>query len=153
MGYRTLAKTMAGYTPFHLVYGEEVVFPIECEIPSLKLAIELLPNTYIEYERLLHLHSLDETRIEASLNVDTNKKQVKSQYDKESRPRVFSKGDLVLVYDQDNDKIGKGKFVPKWFVPLVIKRVLEKGAYELVNYDGEPLSEIINYLYLNKYFS
>ena len=60
---------------------------------------------------------------------------------------------MVLVYDQDNDKIGKGKFVPKWFGPLVAKIVLKRGAFELVNYDGEPLLEIRNGLYLKKYFA
>ena len=78
---------------------------------------------------------------------------VKPQNDKASRPRVFLEGDYVLVYDQDNDKIGKGKFVPKWFGSLVVKTILKRGAYELVNYDGEPLLEIINGLYLNKYFA
>jgi transposase InsO family protein len=43
--YRTSIKTTTGFTPFQLVYGLEVVLPIECEIPSLKLVIELLPNT------------------------------------------------------------------------------------------------------------
>ena len=57
---------------------------------------------------------------------------------------------MVLVYDQDNDKIGKGKFVPKWFGPLVVKKMLKRGAYELVNYDGEPLSKIRNGFYLKK---
>ena len=57
--YCTSAKITTGFTAFHLVYGEEVVFLIECEILSLKLAIELLPNTCTEEERLLHLHSLD----------------------------------------------------------------------------------------------
>ena len=61
---------------------------------------------------------------------------------------------MVLVYnDQDNDKMGKGKFVPKWFGPLVVKIVLKIHAYELVNYDGEPLSKIKNGLYLKKYFA
>ena len=129
------------------------MFPIECEILSLKLAIKILPNTSTEEEWLLHLHSLDEIRREASLNVEAHKKWVKSQYGKASHPQVFSEGDLVLVYDQDNDKIGKGKFVPKWFGPLVVKTVLKRGAYELVNYDGEPLLEIRNGLYLKKYFS
>ena len=126
---------------------------IECEIMSLKLAIELLPNTSTEEERLLHLHSLDEARRVASLNVEAHKKWVKSQYDKASCPRVFSEGDLVLVYDQDNDKIGKGKFVPKWFGPLVVKTILKRGAYELVNYDGEPLLEIRYGFYMKKYFA
>ena len=67
--YHTSSKTMTSFTPFQLVYGEEAMLPIECEIPSLNLAIKLLPNTSTEDERLLHLNSLDETRREASLNV------------------------------------------------------------------------------------
>ena len=33
------------HNPPHLVFGEEVVLPIECEIPSLHLAVELLHDT------------------------------------------------------------------------------------------------------------
>jgi hypothetical protein len=44
--YRTSVKTASGFTPFKLVYGIEVALPIECEIPSLKLIVELLPHTY-----------------------------------------------------------------------------------------------------------
>ena len=55
-----------------------------------------------------------------------------------------------MVYNQDNDKIRKGKFVPKWFGPHVVEKVLKIGACELVSYDGEPLSNIRNGLYLNK---
>ena len=46
--YRTSVKKVTGLTPFQLVYGLEVVLPIQCQIPSLKLAIELLPNISIE---------------------------------------------------------------------------------------------------------
>jgi hypothetical protein len=28
------------------------------------------------------------------------------------QPRIFAKGDLVLVYDQDHDKLGAGNFEP-----------------------------------------
>ena len=53
--YRTSAKTTARFTPFQLVYGLEVVLPIEFEIPSLKLAIELLPATSEEEKHFLYL--------------------------------------------------------------------------------------------------
>lgn len=53
-------KTATGFTPFQLVYGMESIFPIECEIPSLKLSVELLPETSSLEERLLHLEHLDE---------------------------------------------------------------------------------------------
>lgn len=39
-GYRTFVRTTRGETPFFLVYGIEVVLPIEFEIPSLRVLME-----------------------------------------------------------------------------------------------------------------
>jgi hypothetical protein len=58
--YRTSVKTATGFLPFHLLYGLETVLPIECQIPSLKLAIQLLPDTSPLEEWLVHLDQLDE---------------------------------------------------------------------------------------------
>jgi hypothetical protein len=60
---------------------------------------------------------------------------------------------LVLLYEQDCDLLGAGKFKPMWHVPYIVKRVLEKGAYELVDYDGIPLGEPRNGIYLKKYYA
>ena len=43
--YQTSVKIATGFTPFQLVYGLKVVLPIQFYIPSLQLAIELLPYT------------------------------------------------------------------------------------------------------------
>ena len=43
--YITSMKTSTVLTPFQLVYGMEFVLPIECEISSLKLDVDLFPNT------------------------------------------------------------------------------------------------------------
>jgi hypothetical protein len=59
--YQTSVKSATGFMPFQLVYGVEAILPIECEIPSLKLAVKLLPNTSAEEKRLLYLMRLDET--------------------------------------------------------------------------------------------
>ena len=48
--YRTTINTSTGFTPFQLVYGLEATLPIECEISSLNLTVELFPNTTIEEE-------------------------------------------------------------------------------------------------------
>jgi hypothetical protein len=103
-----------GFTPFQLVYGLEFVLPIECEIPSLKLVVQLLPNTSAEEERLLYLSQLHETRRDATLVIETQKKCVKSQYNKHVKPRVFSEGDLVILYKQDRDFLGAEKFEAMW---------------------------------------
>jgi hypothetical protein len=65
--YRTPVKTATGFTPFQLVYDIEVVLPIDYEIPSLKLNVEILPHTSAKEECFLYLTMLDETRCDASL--------------------------------------------------------------------------------------
>ena len=96
---------------------------------------------------------LDETHRDATLFIEARKKCVKSQYDKHVKPHIFSKGDLVLLYEQDRDVLGDKKFEAMWRGPYIIRRVLEKGAYKLVDYDGIPLSEPRNGLYLKKYYA
>jgi hypothetical protein len=43
--YIMTVKTSTGFTPFHLIHGIEATLPIKCIIPTLRTAIELLPNT------------------------------------------------------------------------------------------------------------
>jgi hypothetical protein len=77
----------------------------------------------------------------------------KPNTNKHVKPHVFSEGDLVLLYEQDRDLLGARKFEAMWRGPYIVKRVLEKGAYELVDYDGIPLSEPRNGIYLKKYYA
>jgi hypothetical protein len=112
--YQTFVKSATGFTHFRLVYGVEAILPIECKIPSLKLVVELLPNTSAKEECLLYLMRLDETRRDATLVIEAQKKRVKAQYEKHVKPHIFSKGDLVLLYEQDRDMLGAGKFEPMW---------------------------------------
>eukprot|EP00253_Pinus_taeda_P027652 PITA_27652 len=143
-------KDATDFTPFQLVYGLEATLPIECEIPSLKIAVEFLPDTTPVEERLLYLERLDETRRLASLAIEAHKKQVKTHFDNTVNPRSFIEGDLVLLYYQANDKLGVGKFEPMWHGPYIVKRVLQKRAYELIDYEGNPLDKPRNGLYLKK---
>ena len=108
--YRTNVKTATGYSPFQLVHGVEAVTPIECEIPSLQIAIHVLPDTTELEERLVHLEHLDEQCRDALTTNQAHKNRVKSQYDKTVKPRVFSEGELVLLWDQDKEPLGEEKF-------------------------------------------
>eukprot|EP00253_Pinus_taeda_P033984 PITA_33984 len=134
-------KDATRFTPFQLVYDLEATLLIECEIPSLKLVVELLPNTTPVEECLLYLDQLDETRRLPSLVIEAQKKRVKTHFDQAVNPRSFVEGDLVLLYDQANDKLGVGKFKPMWHGPYIVKHVLQKGAYELIDYEGNPLDK------------
>ena len=132
------------------ILGLEVVLPIQCQIPSLKLAVEIFPNTSTKEEIFLYLTNLDETRRDVALAKEENKKWIKAQHDKFVQPHVFNECDLVLTYDQRHDKLGKGKFESMWYGPFAMSKVLEKGAYELVDYDGIPFGKPHNGLYLKR---
>ena len=57
------------------------------------------------------------------------------------------------MWDQPKEPLGERNFNPMWCRPYVIKHVLEKGAYELVDYEGIALAEPRNGLYLKKYYA
>ena len=66
-----------GFSAYQLVHGVESVLPVECEIPSLKQAIELLPGTSPLEEHLVHLEQLDGQRQDALVALEVNKRRVK----------------------------------------------------------------------------
>jgi hypothetical protein len=53
-------KTATSFSPFQLIYGLEAVLPIECQITSLKLVVQLLLDTSPLEEWLLYLERLNE---------------------------------------------------------------------------------------------
>ena len=97
--YRTNVKIATGFSPFQRVRGVEAVTPVECEISSLKIAIHVLPDTTELEERLVHLEHLDEQCRDALIANEAHKIRVKTQYDKSIKPWIFSKGELVLLWD------------------------------------------------------
>ena len=85
--------------------------------------------------------------------VEATKTRSKSHYDSHVHPHTFSEGDLVLIYNQANDKLGKGKFDSMWYDPYVIHRCLDKGEYILVEFDVHLLKNIHNGIYLKRFYA
>ena len=85
--------------------------------------------------------------------LEVNKHHFKVQYDKSIHPWRFNDGYLVLLWDQAKEPFGEGKFNLMWHGPYMVKCVLEKGAYEMVDYEGTFLAKPRNGLYLKKYYA
>ena len=113
----------------------------------------MLSNTSLEEECLLYLERLDETCRLAALVIKAQKKQVRAHFDQSVSPHSFVEGDLVLLYDQSHDNMGASKFQPMWHRPYIVKCVLQNGAYEFIDYEGHPMDQPRNGLYLKKYYS
>ena len=99
------------------------------------------------------LERTSEDRRVALQTIEVAKNRTKAQYDRKFQPRTFHEGDLVLVYDQAHDVLGHGKFDSLWLGPYIISKDLGKGAYLLEDFEGNPLLNPRNALYLKKYYS
>jgi hypothetical protein len=151
--YYTAFKTATGFTPFHLVHGIETTLPIECEIHTLCTSIELLPDTAPMEQRLLNLESLDEDRRSSLQNNDAAKKWSKAIFDNHVNLLSFNEGDLVLAYDIAHDTLDHGKFESLWHGTYIVQHYLAKGVYILASPEGHPLKELVNGLYLKKFYA
>ena len=116
----------------------------------MKLSIELLLDTTELEKCLIYLNTFYETHTDVKTTNEAHKYHVKVKYDKYVKPRVFYEGDLLLVYNQTNDTLGARKFVSMCRGPYIVKHVLGKRAYELVDYERNALKEPRNGLYLKK---
>ena len=76
---------------------------------SLKIAIHVLPDTSNIEECIFHIEHLYEQQIEFLTENEAHKARVKNQYEKSVKPRVFSKGELVLLWYQDKEPFGGRK--------------------------------------------
>ena len=60
---------------------------------------------------------------------------------------------MTWVPNKDKEPLGAGKFRYMWLGPYVMSKVLKKGAYELIDFDGNKLPEPRNGLYLKRYYA
>ena len=64
--YRTTWRNTTGFSPYELVYGKSVVFPVELEIKTLRTALAVnLDLTDAQTARLQQLNELEEKRLDA----------------------------------------------------------------------------------------
>ena len=85
--------------------------------------------------------------------IEVAKSRSKSHYDSHVHPHTFTEGDIVLIYDQSNDKNGKGKLESMWYGPYVIHRCLDKVAYLLTDSHGHLLKIPCNGIYLKIFYA
>ena len=115
-GYRTMVRTSTEATPFSLVYGMEVVLPLEVEIPSLRVLVDVkLDEAEWITNRLNQLSLMDEKRLASIAFGRLYQSRMKKAYDKKVRPRSFQTGDLVLkkILPPHSDHRGSGLPITK----------------------------------------
>ncbi|KAA0025937.1 uncharacterized protein E6C27_scaffold34G002410 [Cucumis melo var. makuwa] len=142
-------------TPYSLVYGVDVVLPLQREIPSLRMAVQEGWTTENNVKlRLQELEALDEKRLEAQQTLECYQSRMSKAFDKHVKPRSFQVGDLVLVVRRSIiiTRNTENKFTPKWDGPYIVKEVYTNGAYKIVDRGGLKIGPI-NGKFLKKFYA
>ena len=152
-GYRTSVRTSTGATPFSLVYGMEAVLPVEVQIPSLRVLMDVkLQEAEWVRTRYEELSLIEEKRLAAICHGQLYQQRMKRAFDRKVRPRVYHVGDMVLkrILPPQNDR--RGKWTPNYEGPFVVKKVFSGGALLLTTMDGEDFPSPVNADAVKKYF-
>ncbi|KAH7281399.1 hypothetical protein KP509_36G045800 [Ceratopteris richardii] len=137
--YGTSYKASLGFTPFHLVYGQEALLPIEVEIPSLRVLIKESGQSEQEViqRRLIDLQELSmkrELAIEHYINQAEKRRQ---EFNRQLKDKGLTEGTL---------------FQPRWEGPSLIKTKFKNGSYQLMDLSWKVHKTKVNGRRLKKYW-
>ena len=97
MGLSTSFHKSKETTPYSLVYGVEVVLPIEVELPSLRISLQgQISDEEYKVARLTQLDLLDEKWQQAYDHLTVYQTHLKRNFNKKVLPWHSQPGDMVL---------------------------------------------------------
>ena len=74
-------------------------------------------------------------------------------HDKKIRPIQFQEGELVLKRIPQNQQDPRGKWLPNWEGPYVVKKAFSRGALILTEMDRKEFPGQINVDIVKKYYT
>ena len=153
--YRTTYKDKIVFTPFHLVYGQEALQPIELNIPTIRLmgrGMQDEQEVWIDW--LLTLVELAWKQEHAYECYKRKATLAKEKFDALVKDKGIKEGDLVLKYDSRLDNRYDAKFEARWQGPYIVKEAFNSSYYLLMDLDGKEHSKKVNeYRRLKPYLS
>jgi hypothetical protein len=135
--YRTTWRNTTGHTPYELVYGKQVLLPIEFQVKTFRTAMQLgMDLDEAKKQRILQLNELDEIRQDALQRTTLIQEQRTKWHDKYIKKKSFQSGDWALLYDS-RFKNFKGKLSTRWLGPYEVDTVYDNGSVKIKTIDEE----------------
>ncbi|GJT61395.1 reverse transcriptase domain-containing protein [Tanacetum coccineum] len=124
--------------------------PVEISMPTLRTAkVDMIKND----EALeINLDLLEERREQAAIQEAKSKAKMEKYYNARVRNTSFNPGDLVYRNNEASHAKDGGKLGPKWEGPYEVTEALGKGAYKLIDRNGNILSRTWNVCNLKKFY-
>ncbi|MCO5599977.1 hypothetical protein L7F22_054084 [Adiantum nelumboides] len=152
--YRTTYRDAPQFTPFHLVYGQEALQPIELNIPTIKLTGRQEQNNDEAWiDRLLILVELEWKREAAYHCYEKKALQLKDKLNEGIKDKEIKEKSLVLRYNNALDNRFDAKFECRWEGPFIVKKAFTGGYYQLMDLNGKEHPRKVNGYWLKPYLS
>jgi hypothetical protein len=147
-GNRTSPSRATGETPFFMVYGAEVILPLEVTMGSLRV------KTYDKatQDQLRHedIDLIDERRWQAAIKNACYWQALRRYHQQFVRCRELQVDDLVLRRVLSRE--GMNKLFPCWEGPYRVTQVCRPGCIRLAMEEGEPVPHPWNIEHLRKFY-
>jgi hypothetical protein len=149
---RINTKRSTGISPFQLIYGIDVVLPINLAFPVMKLLQDSEEEPNDLTRRMNQLIEVQQTREQVNEKFQEYQDKMKSIFDRRAKQRNFIPGDLVLRWDSRREDHGKhGKFDHLWLGPYKIVAVEGNNSFSLQNLEGDLLEFPVNGRFLKHF--
>jgi len=99
------------------------------------------------------LSFIEEKWLAAVCHGQLYQKRMKQAFDKKVRPREFHEGDLVVKKIISVQKDHRGKWMPNYEGPYVVKKAFSGKALILTRMDGEELPLSVNSDTVKKFYA
>lgn len=150
MAYNSTPQESTGYSPYHLLYGEEITIPLDLLSPVISEEVGQKEQLVTEYASNLQ-NRLKDTYSFVQKNLNKASVRQKRQYDTRVKAYDFNEGDLVWRNQKQCLHGMKTKIKRHWTGPWKITNKICDVLFRIQNSRNLP-SVIIHGDNLKKYF-
>jgi len=95
----------------------------------------------------------NEKRLKALDSMQIYQKRIARAFNKRVKCRNIKIGDLVLKEMGTAVHDPRGKFMPNWLGPFIVKSITPQGMVQLMDMDGTEFATLVNLDRLKRYFA
>jgi hypothetical protein len=144
--HNTTMSRSTGFTPFKLLFGDEVITPEEAKAGSIRT----VAAAEDEADYSMAKDVIEGIRLQAVENINKYQAETIKWHDRKVRLKNIRAGHLVLRRVANLDTVGKLQL--KWEGPFLVVSSSRPGSYKLKDMDGNNIPRSWNADELRRYY-
>jgi hypothetical protein len=144
--HNTTTSRSTGFTPFKLLFGDEVITPEEAKAGSIRIVASA--EDKVDYH--VAKDTIEGTRLQAVENINKYQDETIKWRDRKVRLKNIKPEHLVLRRVANLDTVGKLQM--KWEGPFLVVSSSRPGSYKLKDMDGNDIPRSWNADELRRYY-